>query len=130
MYFVAVIHKDKDSAYGVHFPDVPGCFSASDTQDGIVANAREALALWFEDEELVEPRTLDEIRERGEIDEELADRAVLVLIPYIPTGGKKVRANVTFDERLLASIDSYAKANNITRAAFLSMVARERLEQS
>ena len=26
----AVVHKDEDSAWGVHFPDLPGCFSAAD----------------------------------------------------------------------------------------------------
>ena len=26
--YLALIHKDDDSAYGVSFPDLPGCFSA------------------------------------------------------------------------------------------------------
>jgi hypothetical protein len=29
-YFYAVVHKDEGSAFGVHFPDLPGCFSAAD----------------------------------------------------------------------------------------------------
>ena len=47
MHVVAVIDKDADSAYGVRFPDLPGCFSAADTFDEIVPNAIEALALFF-----------------------------------------------------------------------------------
>ena len=30
------------------FPELPGCASAGDTEDEAIANAREALALWFE----------------------------------------------------------------------------------
>ncbi|WP_373089903.1 type II toxin-antitoxin system HicB family antitoxin [Sneathiella sp.] len=31
-YFIALVHKDPDSAYSVEFPDVPSCFSAADDQ--------------------------------------------------------------------------------------------------
>jgi predicted RNase H-like HicB family nuclease len=30
------------------FPELPGCGSAGDTEDEAIANAKEALALWFE----------------------------------------------------------------------------------
>jgi predicted RNase H-like HicB family nuclease len=30
------------------FPELPGCATAGDTEKEAVANAREALALWFE----------------------------------------------------------------------------------
>ena len=30
------------------FPELPGCASAGDTEDEAIANAQEALALWFE----------------------------------------------------------------------------------
>ena len=30
------------------FPELPGCASAGDTEAEAIANAREALALWFE----------------------------------------------------------------------------------
>jgi predicted RNase H-like HicB family nuclease len=29
------------------FPELPGCASAGDTEEEAIANAREALALWF-----------------------------------------------------------------------------------
>ena len=51
MHYVAVIDKDPDSAWGARFPEVPGCFSASDTFEEIVPNAIEALSLFFEDSE-------------------------------------------------------------------------------
>jgi predicted RNase H-like HicB family nuclease len=30
------------------FPELPGCASAGDTEDEAIANAKEALSLWFE----------------------------------------------------------------------------------
>jgi len=30
------------------FPELPGCASAGDTEEEAVANAKEALSLWFE----------------------------------------------------------------------------------
>ena len=82
MYYVAVIDKDADSAYGVRFPDVPGCYSAADTFDEIVPNAMEALALFFEDRDVVPPRGLEAVRR--EVAEDLAAGAVLMMIPIAP----------------------------------------------
>ena len=59
--FLALVHKDEDSAYGVSFPDIPGCFSAADTLADVVANAAEALDLWFEDEAPVQAQDLDSV---------------------------------------------------------------------
>ena len=39
MHYVAVIDKDPGSAYGIQFPEVPGCFSAADSFEDIVPNA-------------------------------------------------------------------------------------------
>jgi predicted RNase H-like HicB family nuclease len=47
-YYRAIVHKEADSAFGVHFPDLPGCFSAADMAEDVHVNATEALALWFE----------------------------------------------------------------------------------
>jgi predicted RNase H-like HicB family nuclease len=46
--YVALIHKDADSDYGVSFPDLPGCVSAGSTLDEAIAMAKEALALHIE----------------------------------------------------------------------------------
>lgn len=41
-YPIAMEHAP-DKAYGVQFPDLPGCFSAGDTLDEAIFNAAEAL---------------------------------------------------------------------------------------
>ncbi len=46
--YVALIHKDERSDYGVSFPDFPGCITAGRTIDEARANAADALALHVE----------------------------------------------------------------------------------
>ena len=43
--YIALIHKDTDSDYGVSFPDVPGCVTAGLDLDDARSMAEEALAL-------------------------------------------------------------------------------------
>jgi len=41
--YVAIIHKDPDSDFGVSFPDFPGCVTAGRTLDEAKEMARQAL---------------------------------------------------------------------------------------
>ncbi|QQN73892.1 type II toxin-antitoxin system HicB family antitoxin [Croceicoccus sp. YJ47] len=82
------MHKDPDTAYGVAFPDVPGCFSGADKLDDIAGNARQALALWFEDAPEVDPRSLEDIREQ--VAPQLVDCAFLMLVPFTTRKRKPV----------------------------------------
>ena len=43
--YIALIHKDCDSDYGVSFPDFPGCVTAGVTFEEAKSFASEALAL-------------------------------------------------------------------------------------
>ena len=43
MNYIAVIHKDADSDFGVSFPDFPGCITAGRTIEEAKAMALEAL---------------------------------------------------------------------------------------
>ena len=47
-HFIALIHKDADSDFGVSFPDLPGVISAGSTLDEARAMAIEALAFHLE----------------------------------------------------------------------------------
>ena len=38
-HYIALIHKDADSGYGVSFPDVPGVIAGADTLDDAIAQA-------------------------------------------------------------------------------------------
>jgi predicted RNase H-like HicB family nuclease len=41
--YVAIIHKDRDSDFGISFPDFPGCITAGRTLEEAKDLAREAL---------------------------------------------------------------------------------------
>ena len=38
--------------WSAEFPEIPGCATAGDTEAEAIANAKEALALWFEPRDL------------------------------------------------------------------------------
>jgi predicted RNase H-like HicB family nuclease len=48
MQYIALIHKDAGSDYGVSFPDIPGVVTAGKSLDDARAMAEEALALHIE----------------------------------------------------------------------------------
>jgi predicted RNase H-like HicB family nuclease len=44
-----IVEKDPEiGRYSSVFPELPGCASAGDTENEAIANAKEALELWFE----------------------------------------------------------------------------------
>jgi predicted RNase H-like HicB family nuclease len=49
MKFRLVVEFDPQAKrWSAVFPELPGCGSAGDTEQAAIANAKEALALWFE----------------------------------------------------------------------------------
>jgi len=47
-HYIALVHKEGDSDFGVSFPDFPGCVTAGATLDEAARMAREALELHIE----------------------------------------------------------------------------------
>lgn len=125
-YYHAVVHKDEGSAFGVHFPDLPGCFSAAERIEDIIPNSVEAMSLWFEDEAEVEPRTVEAIR--SEVADDLAQGAFLVLVPWIGRNSRPARVNISIDRAMLDAIDKAAAMRRLTRSAFLAEAARNEIE--
>ena len=91
-HYIALIHKEADSGYGVSFPDVPGVVTAADSLDAALSQAAEVLAFAAEDwAELTggpfpKPRTLDALR-ADEGFAAMAQEAVVAAVPLsIPVG--------------------------------------------
>lgn len=122
-YFYAIAHKDKGSAYGLTFPNMPGVFAAADELDDLVPAAVEALALWFEDAEFVTPAPLEVVRELAADD--LSEGAFLVAVPWVQPVGLSERVNITLDKAVLAAIDAAAAHRHQSRSGFISDAARE-----
>ena len=121
--YIALIHKDGDSDYGVSFPDLPGCFTAGEDLDEARAMAKQALDLHIEGmvEEGIpvpEPSSLEDIMANKK-----NRNAVAFLVPGPAIKSRAVRVNVTLPEALLERID--AATDN--RSAFLAKAARKSL---
>ena len=126
-YYHAIVHKEADSAFGVHFPDVPGCFSAADTMEDIIPNAVEALSLWFEDADVPAlPSPFEIVQKQAASD--LAEGAFLVMVPRISNDNRVVRANISMERGMLDAVDAAAARRKVTRSAFLADAARAVIE--
>jgi predicted RNase H-like HicB family nuclease len=84
--YVALVHKDEGTSYGVSFPDVPGCISAGDTLDDALANAAEALAghlalMRADGEAEPKARSLEAIRADAELADDLEGAIVRKVSP-------------------------------------------------
>jgi predicted RNase H-like HicB family nuclease len=126
-HYIALIHKDADSDYGVSFPDLPGVITAGSTLDEARSMAAEALALHLqglaEDGEAThEPSSLEEIMS----DPENRD-SVAVLIPAPTEQVKSVRVNITLPADVLSEIDARAEQEGFTRSGFLAHAAKKLL---
>ena len=128
----AALIDGADGAYGVAFPDAPGCTAMGKTMDEAIANAGRALAEWVgyavaSRLELPDVRPVDELRNDPEVIEQLADGAAIAVVPLVMESGSLVRANLSIDSGLLAAIDEAAERVGLTRSAFLASAAKDKL---
>lgn len=86
-HYIAVIHKEPGSLYGVSFPDVPGIVAAGETLDDALLQAAEVLAFAAEDwQDLTghafpQPSTLDALRRHSDLDRSFAE-GVVAAVPF------------------------------------------------
>lgn len=126
--YVALIHKDPASDYGVSFPDVPGCVTAGRSLDDARRLAEEALSFHLnsleQDGEVApEPSSLETIMSEPE---NRSGVAILVAVPERPR--RSIRVNVTLPEDVLGDIDRFAQTQGLTRSGFLARAAKRLIE--
>ena len=128
--YIALIHKDPDSDYGVSFPDLPGCVTAGRDLDEAKAFAEEVLSLHVagladDGEAVPEPSSLEIV---------MADKsnrdAVAVLVAAKGLAARAVRVNITVPDDMLARIDAYAEQHGMTRSGFLVHAAKREMEKA
>jgi predicted RNase H-like HicB family nuclease len=84
--YIALVHKDVGTSYGVSFPDVPGCISAGDTFEEAVANAAQALdghfaAMRADGDPIPVPRSFEELKQDRDFIDDSADAIVTMVMP-------------------------------------------------
>ena len=121
MEYIAYLHKDRRSDFGVSFPDFPGCVTAGKTLDEARRMAGEALALHIrgmaEDGETVpDPSTIDDVA---------GDPAMKDAVAFLVSVDleKTVRVNITARESQIELIDQLARKAGMTRSAYMVQAA-------
>jgi predicted RNase H-like HicB family nuclease len=127
-HYIALIHKDAGSDYGVSFPDFPGCVTAGATLDEARAMAEEALALHLEGlaedgTAVPEPSSLETVMGAPE------NRDGVAILVSADVRARAVRVNITLPEDTLRAIDRYAEQHGFTRSGLLAQAAKRVLEE-
>ena len=127
-HYIALIHKEAGSDYGVSFPDFPGCITVGADLDEARARAEEVLALHVEG--MTEDG--DAVPEPGGLEQVMADRenrdGVAVLVALKSTTARAVRINVTIPEDVLDRLDRFAAERGMNRSGFLTHAARKAMD--
>lgn len=129
MLYPVYVHKDKGSAYGLTFPDFPGCFSAADTLADIPRMAQEAVEVHFAGEDFGIPEP--SAPERWEGDERFTGGYWLLLdIDLAKISTKPVRLNVSLPQNLVVLIDAFASEHHMSRSGFLAQAAKQAIART
>ena len=124
MQYIAYLHKEKKSDYGVSFHDFPGCVTAGRTLEEAHRLAAAALRIHIEGmledgEPIPEPSTLDQLAE---------DRALKNAVAFLVNVHAKDRVerfNITARKSQMEEIDRLAKKRGMTRSAYIVAKALE-----
>lgn len=124
---VAIEAGDETTAFGIVFPDLPGCFSAGDTLDEAMANAEEAAAGWIDatldaGAPIPQASTLDVVRANPEFAG--WSFGVVTLDPALLEDAIE-RVNITLPRRVLKRLDALALAAGANRSAFIAKMTLE-----
>ena len=127
MKYAIVIHKDHESDYGVTFPDIPGCFSAGDTIEEAISMAEEAAKCHIEGLLLdSEPVPVASSIKNHQDNKDYQDALwALIEIDISKLSLKSKRVNISIPERLLSSVDHFAKNHGETRSGLLAQAVTE-----
>src|SRR6266849_3922612 len=119
MDYIAYLHKDSKSDFGVSFPDFPGCVTAGKSLDQAARKAPEALAFhiagMLEDgENIPKPSKIDDL-----IRDPDRQNAIAFLVTADFHKTKTVRVNITARENQIELIDRRARQAGMTRSAYM-----------
>ncbi len=122
-YPIFVEPGDRKHAFGVVVPDLPGCFSAGDTLDEALDNAREAVATWLESqldsgEGVPAPTTVD-----AHLKEYKGWIPSVVEIELADVLGDAERINISLPKRVIRRLDAQAEKAQTTRSAYIAKLA-------
>jgi predicted RNase H-like HicB family nuclease len=124
-YPIAIEMGNETTAFGVIVPDLVGCFSAGDTLDEAIDNAKEAITLHIDgllddNETIPAPSLVSRYSSQAEY-----AGFIWALVEIDPTilDDKAERVNITLPRRVLARLDAKAKAAGETRSGYIARLS-------
>lgn len=129
--YIAVVHKDPKSDFGVSFPDFPGCITAGSSIDEAKDMAHDALSLHIkgmveDGENIPTPSKLEDIMD----DPDYADAAAILIVSVSEAKPRSIRVNITVPEDMLRKIDTIARKRGMSRSSFLVHAAQNAITAS
>ncbi len=126
-YPVAIEPGTDTTAFGVVFPDLPGCFSAGDTLDEAMQAAEEAVAAWLDatldaGHPVPAPSSLEAVRTNPKYAGWTI--AVVSVSPGVLDDTTE-RVNITLPRRVLNRLDAQARAAGETRSGYIAQMTLE-----
>ena len=124
--YIALLEPTEGGAYGVSFPDLPGCVSFGADLDAAMLNGSEALGLHLEG--MVEDKEpFPDATPAMPIyfnNAELRAGGGLIAAVTAKFGDAGERVNVYVPKSLINRVDRWAEANGVSRSSFFGMAAR------
>jgi predicted RNase H-like HicB family nuclease len=129
--YIAIVHKETKSDFGVSFPDFPGCITAGKNIDEAKDMAQEALTIHIQGiledgEQLPVPSRLEDIMS----DPDYANAIAYLVVSVPDARPRTVRVNVTLPEMTLKQIDAAAKKRGMSRSSFLVHAAQNAIHSN
>ena len=130
-YPIVIETGDVKRAFGVVVPDLPGCFSAGDTLDDALTNAREAILLHLEGllddgKALPAPTLIAQLKKKRSY---RGWTWAVVEVDVSELGDKAARINITMPQRILRAVDAYARKQGETRSGFIARAALDAMRK-
>ncbi len=124
MQYIAYLHKEKKSDFGVSFPDFPGCVTAGRTLEEAHRLAAEALRMHIEGkledgDTIPEPSTLDQLAKDCSL------KGAVAFLVSVDVKDRVKRFNITARKSQMDEIDRLAKKRGMTRSAYVVAKALE-----
>lgn len=134
LYPIAIEPGDATHAFGVVVPDVPGCFSAGETLDEALANAREAIEFHLEGlaEDNAEIPVAQSVAHHQVNPEYAGWIWAVVDVDVTRYMGKSEKINITLPASLIRRIDDFVSRHPEyrSRSGFLAQSALDRITHS
>ncbi|WP_372395167.1 type II toxin-antitoxin system HicB family antitoxin (plasmid) [Azospirillum sp. HJ39] len=128
MRYIALIDGEA-GAYGVTIPDLPGCTAMGATIEEALAAAVDAMRDWADVLEedgfgVPPPRAVADVRADPDVVDALAEGAMLATVALVRVTGRPVKANLSLDSGVLATLDAEAKRQGLTRSGMVEAMTK------